>query len=56
MAGKTRYTEGHTKEREDAGVKKKKSSSTAIRKQEELWHEDTRDWTPRGEKLIIRVS
>lgn len=39
------YVGGHWKEMEDAEVMKKKETSTAIRKQEELWNEDTRDWT-----------
>lgn len=30
---------------EDEEVTKKKETSTAIRKQEELWNEDMRDWT-----------
>lgn len=35
----------HWKEMEDEEVTKKKETSTAIRKQEELWNEDMRDWT-----------
>lgn len=41
---------------EDAEVKQKKRVPIDIRKQEELWHEDTREQAPRGQRLIFRIS